>query len=118
MAFEKVLAINIREPDLDKGYWERIDSISEKRVLLPKDSKEIMKELKDTDCLLVGFGTPVTKEHIDAAPNLKYIGVLAIAYHKVDTTYARKKGIPVTNIVGYCTESVAEFVIATILNKY
>jgi glycerate dehydrogenase len=117
VAFKKALVINIRESDLDKKYWGKIDSIAEKRIFLPKDSPEIINELKDTDCLLVGFATPVTKEHIDAAPNLKYIGTLATAYHKIDTEYARKRGILVTNIAGYCNESVAEFIIAAILNE-
>ena len=117
MAFKKTLLVNIQESALDKEYWNKIDSITETKVFLPKDSPQIIQELKDTDCLLVGFATPVTKEHIDSAPKLKYIGTLAVAYHKIDTVYARKKGIPVTNIAGYCTESVAEFIIGTILNE-
>ena len=92
MAFRKIVLVNIKESDLDKKYWDRIDSLTRNKVFLPKDSPEIMKESKDTDCLLVGFAVPVTKEHIDAAPDLKYIGTLAIAYHKIDDAYARKKG--------------------------
>lgn len=117
MTFKKILLVNIQESALDKEYWERIDSMAGKKVFLPRDSPKIMQELKDTDCLLVGFAIPVTMEHIDASPELKYIGTLAVAYHKIDSKYAREKGIPVTNIAGYCTESVAEFVIATILNE-
>ena len=52
---------------------------------------------------------------MDAAPELKYIGVQATAYAKVDFNYAGSKGIPVTNIPGYSTEAVAEFVFATLL---
>ncbi|MBI2545192.1 MAG: hypothetical protein HYW22_01160 [Candidatus Aenigmarchaeota archaeon] len=117
MTFNKILLVNIKETDLDKKYWDKIDSVSKKKVFLPKDSPQIIQELKDTDCLLVGFAIPVTKEHIDSAPNLKYIGTLAVAYHKIDIQYAKKKGIPVTNIAGYCTESVAEFIITAILNE-
>ena len=117
MTFKKILFVNIKESDLDKNYWNKIDSITETKKFLPKDSPQIIQELKDTECLLVGFATPVTKEHIDAAPKLRYIGTLAVAYHKIDTKYAKQKGIPVTNIAGYCKESVAEFIIATILNE-
>lgn len=117
MTFKKILFVNIKESDLDKNYWAKIDSITDTKMFLPKDSPQIMQELKDTDCLLVGFATPVTKEHIDSAPKLRYIGTSAVAYHKINTEYAREKGIPVTNIAGYCTESVAEFIIATILNE-
>ena len=52
---------------------------------------------------------------LDAAPNLKYIGILATAFGKVDVSYASKKGIVVCNLPGYSTESVAEFTIAAIL---
>ncbi len=117
MAFKKILLVNIKESDLDEKYWEKIDSMTANKVFLPKESVQIMQELKNTDCLLVGFATLVTKEHIDNAPHLKYIGTLAVAYHKIDTKYARQKGIPITNIAGYCTESVAEFIIAAILNE-
>lgn len=117
MAFKKILLVNIKESGLDKEYWDKIALVTENKTFLPKDSPQVMQELKDTDCLLVGFATPVTKEHIDAAPKLKYIGTLSVAYHKIDTKYAREKGIPVTNIAGYCTDSVAEFIIAAILNE-
>ncbi|MBI2040552.1 MAG: hypothetical protein HYT16_00435 [DPANN group archaeon] len=115
--FKKILLVNIQESALDKAHWNKIDSIAKTKVFLPKESPKIIQELNNTDCLLVGFATSVTKEYLNAAPKLKYIGTLAIAYHKIDVAYARKKGIPVTNIAGYCTESVAELIIAAILNE-
>lgn len=117
MAFKKILFININEEALDKEYWDKLHQYADSWKSLPKDSPEILKDLQDADCLLVGFATPITKEHIDTAPNLKYIGTLAVAYHKIDTAYAKEKGIPVTNIAGYCTDSVAEFIIAAILEQ-
>ncbi len=117
MRFKKTILVNIKESDLDKTYWDKLNPMTEKKIFLQKDDPRIIEELKDTDCILVGFATPVTKEHIDSATKLKYIGTLAVAYHKIDTQYARKKEIPVTNIAGYCTDSVAEFIIAAILNE-
>ena len=52
-----------------------------------------------------------------AAPNLKYIGILATAYGTVDLAAAAKRNIPVCNLGGYSTESVAEFVITAILHE-
>ncbi|HLC71870.1 MAG TPA: 2-hydroxyacid dehydrogenase [Candidatus Nanoarchaeia archaeon] len=117
MALKKILFVNIDESYLDKKYWDKIRSMAESTVSLQKDSPRIMEELKNTDCLLVGFATPVTQAHIDAAPKLRYIGTYSVAYHKIDIEYARKKGVPVTNLAGYCTESVAEFIIAVVLNE-
>ncbi|MDO8452876.1 MAG: NAD(P)-dependent oxidoreductase [bacterium] len=115
MQFKKALLIGIAEANLGKEYWVRIDALAEKKVFLPKDSADIRKELADADCLLVGFGVPVTKEDINTAPDLKYIGVLATAFGKIDVEHAKEKGIPVCNLAGYSTESVAEFTIAAVL---
>lgn len=115
MKFKKILTINIDESKLDSDYWKRIDELAEKRINLPKDSPEIKKHLADTDCLLAGFGVKIDNEEIDSAPQLKFIDVLATAYGKINTDYAKNKGIVVCNIPGYSTESVAEFVFAVIL---
>lgn len=115
MKFKKILLINIPEESLGGEYWKRINKLSSQKVSLPKDDPNVLKELKDTDCLLVSFGLVVDKEMIDAAPSLKYIGVLATAFGKIDVDYAKKKKIVVCNLAGYSTESVAEFSIAAIL---
>jgi len=54
-------------------------------------------------------------EMIDKAPKLKYIGMFGTGYGRIDTEYAAGKGITVTNIAGYSTESVAELAIAVLL---
>ncbi|MFD2614395.1 D-2-hydroxyacid dehydrogenase [Paenibacillus gansuensis] len=59
--------------------------------------------------------TPITRETIDALPDMKYIGLLATGYNVVDVDYARQKGIPVTNIPDYGTHSVAQMVFALLL---
>lgn len=117
MKFKKILIIGIEENNLDFAYWDRIKTSSDLIVSLPKDSPDIFKELKDVDCLLVNFGVVVSKEMIDLAVNLKYIGILATAYGKVDFNYAKSKEIVVTNLPGYSTESVAEFAVAVILEN-
>ncbi len=58
----------------------------------------------------------ITAEHIAALPDLKYIGVLATGYNIVDVEAARNRGIVVTNIPAYSTDSVAQMVFAHILN--
>lgn len=58
----------------------------------------------------------LSKEIIEQLPDLKYIGVLATGYNIVDVEAARKKGIVVTNIPAYSTDSVAQLVFAHIFN--
>ena len=58
---------------------------------------------------------PITKEVIDACPNLKYIGVLATGYNVVATSYAKEKNIVVSNVPSYSTDSVAQFTMGLLL---
>ncbi len=115
--FDKILAVGIDESKLDAEHWKRIESLARTIVRLPKGSPETKSHVSDADCLLVNFGVAVGKEDIDIAKKLKYIGVLATAYGKIDTDCASKAGITVCNIPGYSTESVAEFVFAAILDR-
>lgn len=59
--------------------------------------------------------TPITKRVLDSCPSIRYIGVLATGYNVVDYTYAAKQGIPVTNVPGYGTDTVAQFTFALLL---
>lgn len=113
--FRKIITIGIDKSALDSIYWQRIELLADKIASYDNNSPKIKNELNDTDCLLVGFGIIIDRQMIDDAPNLKYIGVLATAYGKIDVEYAKRKGISVCNIPGYATEAVAEFVFATIL---
>lgn len=58
----------------------------------------------------------LTAQTIESLPKLQYIGVLATGYNVVDLDAADKRGIVVTNIPAYSTESVAQLIFAHILN--
>lgn len=58
----------------------------------------------------------LTAEIMDQLPSLRYIGVLATGYNVVDLAAAGRKGIVVTNIPAYSTNSVAQLTFAHILN--
>jgi glycerate dehydrogenase len=59
--------------------------------------------------------TIIDKNILEACPSIKYIGVLATGYNVVDVAAAKEKGIPVANVPGYGTNSVAQFAIALLL---
>ncbi len=57
----------------------------------------------------------MSREIIEACPNLKYIGELATGYNNVDVKAAKEHGVVVSNIPAYSTDSVAQLTIAHLL---
>jgi glycerate dehydrogenase len=58
----------------------------------------------------------LSSDMIERLSSLKYIGVTATGYNIVDVEAARRRGIPVTNVPTYGTDSVAQMVFAHLLN--
>ena len=75
---------------------------------------EIVSRSKDADAILINK-VQITDEIMAQLPHLKYIGVMATGYNVVDIESARRRGIIVTNIPSYSTDSVAQMVFAHIL---
>ncbi len=69
--------------------------------------EEARERVKDADVILMNK-VWVGKELIDSAPNLKLICIAATGVNNIDVDYAASKGIPVRNVVGYSTDSVAQ----------
>lgn len=78
---------------------------------------ELLKEVVNKDIVLCNK-TVIDSEVINAAPNLKYIGVFATGYNNIDITLAKQRGIAVCNAGSYSTNAVAQQVIAYILLHY
>lgn len=112
--FTKMLFLNFEEGNLKPEHWVRVDKITKEKVLQKADSPEL-KEHLDADCLLLKHGMMADQALIDSMPKLKYIGILATAFGRIDTAYAKKRDITVCNVPGYATEGVAEFVFAALL---
>jgi len=73
-----------------------------------------LERARDADIILT------SKCKLDAAvleslPRLKYISMLATGYNNVDVIAAGKRGIPVSNVPAYSTESVVQTTFALLL---
>jgi len=118
MKFKKIVVTGLTEQELGKEYWARIDGLTDKKVFVDvkAGNNGLEKELRDADCLFTKFN-PVTSDMFQIAKNLKYLGVFATGYGKIDSGSAASNNVTVTNVPGYSTESVAEFVFAVLLEK-
>ena len=78
------------------------------------DADEIVSRIGDADIVLTNK-TPVSRDTLDRCPEVRYVGVLATGYNVVDVDAAKIKNIPVCNVPGYGTASVAQMAIALLL---
>ncbi|MBQ8381971.1 MAG: D-2-hydroxyacid dehydrogenase [Clostridia bacterium] len=72
------------------------------------------ERIRDADAVLCNK-TVLGRAEMDAAPNLRYVGLFATGYNNIDTAYAREKGIDVCNAGEYSTMAVAQHTFALML---
>ena len=95
--------------------WKQIQQFGELIVYERTASDEIIDHVGDAEIVLTNK-TVFDEDTIAKLKNVKYIGVLATGYNVVDLKAASKRGIVVTNIPAYSTDSVAQMTFAHILN--
>lgn len=95
--------------------WEGMQALGELTVYDRTAPAELLERSAGAE-VLVTNKTVITAEDMAALPDLKYIGVLATGYNIIDVKAAKERGIVVTNIPAYSTDSVAQMVFAQILN--
>ncbi|HIY55598.1 MAG TPA: D-2-hydroxyacid dehydrogenase [Candidatus Dorea merdavium] len=94
--------------------WEGMEALGELTVYDRTKAEDVAARIGDADVVYTNK-TPITKETLDACPNVKFIGVLATGYNIVDIAAAKEKGIPVSNIPTYGTAAVSQFAIGLLL---
>ena len=78
------------------------------------DIDEIVRRIGDAEIVITNK-TPVSKDVFDRCPSIRFVALLATGYNVVDVAYAKSKGIPVSNVPTYGTDSVSQFAIALML---
>ena len=96
--------------------WDWLGKLGEYTVYdrCPDDEAEIIRRIGTADVVITNK-VPISDAVIDACPGLKYIAVTATGYNVVDYEYAKRRGIPVSNVPAYGTAAVAQFAIAMLL---
>ena len=94
--------------------WEELEQMGEVTVYDRTSPSETVQRAANADVVLTNK-VVIDREKIAQLPRLKYIGVLATGYNVVDIEAAHERGIVVTNVPAYSTESVAQMVFAHLL---
>ncbi len=79
--------------------------------------EEIPERIKDVDIILCNK-SPMNRENLCHAKDLKYIGLFATGYNNVDLEYTKERNITVCNAGSYSTDAVTQHVFALILHYY
>ena len=87
--------------------FEPFEALGEFVPYASSTPEEARIRVKDAHVVMVNK-VLVTKELIDSASELKLICVAATGVNNIDVDYAASKGIPVRNVAGYSTDSVAQ----------
>lgn len=91
--------------------WDELAALGELTLHPRTPVSEVVERSRDAEILLTNKAI-VNADHFTALPNLKYVGVMATGVNIVDLAAAKAQGIPVTNVPGYSTMSVAQHVFA------
>lgn len=95
--------------------FEPIARLGEFTTYSSSTPEEARERVKDVDVIIINK-ILVDKQLIDSAENLKLICISATGTNNIDVEYAASKGIPVKNVAGYSTDSVAQSTFMHILS--
>ena len=96
--------------------WDWLGELGEYTVYdrCPDEEAEIICRIGTAEIVITNKAE-ISAAVLDACPGIKYIAVTATGYNVVDYEYAKRRGIPVSNVPAYGTAAVAQFAIAMLL---
>jgi glycerate dehydrogenase len=94
--------------------WDALNNLGEVALYDRTSYGETVERCKEAKIVLTNKA-PLDEAILNQLPDLKYIGVLATGFNIVNTDVCKQKGIVVSNVPGYGTGAVAQFVFALLL---
>ena len=95
----------------------QLEKMGDVRVFPLTSPDETIANIGDAEVVLCNK-VLITREVMDACPNIRYIGLFATGFNNVDIGYAAEKGITVCNAGQYSTNAVAQQTFAYILDHF
>lgn len=94
--------------------WDGLAALGQLTVYDRTQPDETVERAREAEVVLTNK-VYIGRQEMEQLPLLRYIGVLATGYNVVDIDAAHERGIVVTNVPAYSTESVAQMVFAHLL---
>ncbi len=91
------------------------EPLGELEIYANTEPKAVAERIRDAEILILNK-VKLGAHNLSEATKLKLICVTATGYDNIDLTYCREKGIGVTNVAGYSTDSVAQVTVAAVLS--
>lgn len=110
----KIIILDGFTVNSDDLSWEPIQRLGTVEIYARTVPEQIVERSQGAEALLINKAS-LDDKILSQLPDLKYIGFLATGYNTVDLAAASKRGIYVTNAVGYSSQSVAQHAIALLL---
>lgn len=79
--------------------------------------EEVVERIKEANIVLTNK-VILNRENLQDAKKLELICEMATGFNNIDVAYTKSRGIAVTNVAGYSTNTVAQHTFAMLLNLY
>lgn len=110
----KIVVLDGRTLNSDRNAWAGLDALGEVAFYEVTQPEDALRRSEGA-AILVTNKFAIRRDLIAKLPGLKYITVTATGFDCVDLDAARERGIPVSNVPEYSTDSVAQFTFALLL---
>ena len=97
--------------------WEPLERLGDLQVF-PRTPDELIVQRSSSADILLTNKTPLMAATLKQLPNTKFIACMATGYNVIDIAAARSRGVPVSNVPIYSTQSVAQHVFAMVLSLH
>lgn len=111
----KIVNLDAYTIHLDDLQWTELAALGDLTTYDRIAQEDVIGAIGEAEVALFTSKVKITREVMDACPNLKFIGVTATGYDNIDIVAAGEKGIAVCNVPAYSTEAVAQHTFALIL---
>lgn len=94
--------------------WSALEALGDVTIFDRSSTTEILERAEHADIVLTNKASlPATV--IERLPHLKFVSVMATGYNVVDVYAAKARGVLVSNVPDYGTNTVAQYVLALLL---